>query len=122
MALDSPTPARRVAIYGGTSTLAHATARCFAAEGAHLHLVARDATRLAPQGVAVVTIKPGPIDTPMTAHLPRSPLFAAAGPAGQAIHRALLRRRAVAYVPGWWWPIMTLLRLLPEALFRRVPG
>ena len=75
--------------------------------------------RLHSQGVRVVTIKPGFIDTPMTAGLPKGPLFASAGAAGRAIHRAIRRRRDVVYVPWFWRWIMAVITHVPEALFKR---
>lgn len=76
--------------------------------------------RLHVSGVAVVTIKPGPVDTPMTAHMPRSPLMASAAATGRAVHDAMIRRRDVVYVPWFWRWIMLVLRSIPEALFKRL--
>ena len=42
--------------------------------------------RLYPKGVRVLTIKPGFVDTPMTAKLKKGPLFAIAGKSGQGHH------------------------------------
>jgi len=75
--------------------------------------------RLAPSGVKVVTIKPGPVDTPMTAALKKGPMLAPVGPVGESIYRALLRPRPVVYVPGFWRLIMLIIRHVPEALFVR---
>lgn len=76
--------------------------------------------RLHPAGVRVVTLKPGFVDTPMTAHLPRNPLASSAGRAGRAIHRAIEQRRDVAYIPWFWRPVLSLIRALPEPLFKRL--
>jgi short-subunit dehydrogenase len=76
--------------------------------------------RLFRSGVAVVTLKPGFVDTPMTAGVPHGPLFASAHRAGRAIHRAIERRRDVAYIPWFWRPIMAVVRALPEAVFKRL--
>jgi decaprenylphospho-beta-D-erythro-pentofuranosid-2-ulose 2-reductase len=76
--------------------------------------------RLFHAGVAVVTLKPGFVDTPMTAGLKQGPLFASARRAGRAIHRAIERRRDVAYIPWFWRPIMAIIRALPEAVFKRL--
>jgi short-subunit dehydrogenase len=76
--------------------------------------------RLFRSGVAVVTLKPGFVDTPMTAGVPHGPLFASARRAGRAIHRAIERRRDVAYIPWFWRPIMAVVRALPEAVFKRL--
>jgi len=76
--------------------------------------------RLFHAGVAVVTLKPGFVDTPMTAGLAQGPLFASARQAGRAIHRAIERRRNVAYIPWFWWPIMAIIRRIPEFAFKRL--
>jgi short-subunit dehydrogenase len=76
--------------------------------------------RLFRSGVAVVTLKPGFVDTPMTAGMRQGPLFASARRAGRAVHRAIERRRAVAYIPWFWRPIMAAVRALPEPVFKRL--
>ena len=76
--------------------------------------------RLLRGGVAVVTIKPGFVDTPMTAAMQKSPLFASAEAVGRGIVRAVDRRRAVVYLPWYWRFIMLLVRAIPERIFRRM--
>ncbi|MBI4544076.1 MAG: SDR family oxidoreductase [Gemmatimonadetes bacterium] len=76
--------------------------------------------RLFRVGVTVTTIKPGFVDTPMTAHLPKSLLFASADRVGRSIHRAILRRKDVAYVPWFWRWMMLAVRLVPERVFKRL--
>ena len=76
--------------------------------------------RLHRAGVRVVTLKPGFVDTPMTAHLPRNPLASSARRAGGAIYRAIEARRDVAYIPWFWRPVMALIRAMPETLFKRL--
>jgi decaprenylphospho-beta-D-erythro-pentofuranosid-2-ulose 2-reductase len=76
--------------------------------------------RVARYGVDVVTIKPGPVATPMTAGLDKLPLVITAQEAASQILRAAARRATVAYVPGKWRPIMFVLRNIPTALFRKL--
>jgi len=76
--------------------------------------------RLFRSGVSVVTLKPGFVDTPMTAGVRQGPLFASARRAGRAVHRAIERRRDVAYIPWFWRPIMAIVRALPEPVFKRL--
>jgi decaprenylphospho-beta-D-erythro-pentofuranosid-2-ulose 2-reductase len=76
--------------------------------------------RLARAGVAVLTVKPGFVDTPMTAHLPRNALFADPERVATCIVRALDRRRDVVYAPGFWRWIMLAVRAIPERLFKRL--
>ena len=77
--------------------------------------------RLAKANVRVVTIKPGMVDTPMTAHMKKSPLFASPERVGQDIHQAMLRGRAVVYTPWYWRGVMLIIRLIPEPIFKRLP-
>lgn len=76
--------------------------------------------RLFRSGVAVVTLKPGFVDSPMTAGIRQGPLFVSARRAGRAVHRAIERRRDVAYIPWFWRPIMVVVRALPELVFKRL--
>lgn len=71
-------------------------------------------------GVGVVTVKPGFVDTPMTAHLPKGPLFAPPEAVARAIVRAVRRRRDVVYAPGFWRAIMLVIRSIPERIFKRL--
>ena len=77
--------------------------------------------RLHAAGIAVVTIKPGFVDTPMTAEVPKNFLFASPERVGQDIHRAITRGTAVIYTPWFWRYVMLLIRLIPEPIFRRLP-
>jgi decaprenylphospho-beta-D-erythro-pentofuranosid-2-ulose 2-reductase len=76
--------------------------------------------RLAGSNVSVVTIKPGWVSTPMTAHLPQNFLYARPEPAGRAICRAMQARRRVVYVPWFWRWIMVLIRAIPKSIFARM--
>jgi decaprenylphospho-beta-D-erythro-pentofuranosid-2-ulose 2-reductase len=69
-------------------------------------------------GVHVLTIKPGFVRTPMTAHLPPSPLFAQPGVVGRGILQAVRSRRDVAYLPGFWALIMFAIRAIPRRVFK----
>ena len=76
--------------------------------------------RLHASGVAVVTIKPGFVDTPMTEGVRKTPLFASARRVGRGVHRAIEHRRDVVYIPWFWRPVMMVIRGLPERLFKRL--
>jgi decaprenylphospho-beta-D-erythro-pentofuranosid-2-ulose 2-reductase len=74
--------------------------------------------RLAEAGVGVVLIKPGWVDTPMTAGMRRNPLFASAARVARVIHGAIARRRAVVYAPGFWRWISLVVRMMPARLVK----
>jgi len=76
--------------------------------------------RLWPEGVRVITVKPGFVDTEMTFGLPGLFLVADPARAGAAIVRALDGRRDVVYVPGFWRYIMWIIRAVPEPIFKRM--
>lgn len=76
--------------------------------------------RLYKSGVAVITLKPGFVDTPMTAAFRKGFLWATPQQVAAGIVRAIDRSTPVAYLPAFWRPIMFLIRLIPERLFRRL--
>ena len=76
--------------------------------------------RLAKKGVAVVTIKPGMVDTPMTAHMRKGRLFASASTVGQGIYDAMMKRKDVVYVPSYWRYIMWIIKSIPESRFKKM--
>jgi decaprenylphospho-beta-D-erythro-pentofuranosid-2-ulose 2-reductase len=71
-------------------------------------------------GVQVLTIKPGFVATPMTAHLPPSALFAQPGVVARHILRAIDQGKDVAYVPPFWGAIMLIVRSIPGRIFKRM--
>ena len=77
-------------------------------------------SRLAKSGVSVVTIKPGPVDTPMTASMKKGLLMANAASVGQGIYQSMLKGKDVVYLPGFWRPIMFVIRSIPEAIFKKL--
>jgi short-subunit dehydrogenase len=76
--------------------------------------------RLFPSGVHVLTVKPGFVDSPMTAGLPKNRLFAPPSAVAVAILRAVRRRSDVVYVPGFWRVLLWILRQVPEPIFKRM--
>ncbi len=76
--------------------------------------------RFARSKVRIVTIKPGFVDTPMTAGLRKNPLYSDATSVARGIHRGMKRGRSVVYVPGFWRAIMLAVRLVPERIFSRL--
>lgn len=76
--------------------------------------------RLAPQGVYVLTVKPGLVATPMTEHLPRSRLMVHPRSVAKDIIAAIARKKPVIYSPSYWRWIMYVVSHLPETLLNRL--
>lgn len=74
--------------------------------------------RLYRSGVQVLTIKPGFVDTPMTAQFAKSALWSTPDAVARSIDRAIEKRRDVIYTPWFWFGIMCLIRLIPERIFK----
>ncbi len=76
--------------------------------------------RLFKSGVQVLTIKPGFVDTPMTAGLPLPGLLVATPDrvAGDIV-RAIERGKNSIYTPWFWGGIMLVVRSLPGFVFNR---
>jgi short-subunit dehydrogenase len=76
--------------------------------------------RLFKSGAHVLTIKPGFVDTPMTAGLPLPGLLVATPDrvAGDIV-RAIERGRNSIYTPWFWGGIMLVVRALPGFVFNR---
>jgi len=78
-------------------------------------------SRLHPAGVKVITIKPGPVQTPMTDHFPNAGRFADPALVARDIVGALERRSPdVVYTPRVWRYVMTAVEHIPEGLFKRL--
>jgi short-subunit dehydrogenase len=76
--------------------------------------------RLHATGINVLTIKPGFVDTPMTASFKKGALWAKPDAIARGIIAAIDRRRSVAYLPWFWWGIMQIITHIPEFVFRRL--
>ncbi len=71
-------------------------------------------------GVAVVTIKPGPVDTPMTQGLTKLPMLISVEQAAEGILRAAAARKSVVYLPGKWRLVMWVVRSIPSFIFKKL--
>jgi short-subunit dehydrogenase len=69
----------------------------------------------------VVLIKPGPTDTPMTAHLKaRGAKLARVEDVATQIVCAMESGKSVAYTPGKWLLIMRVIQHLPRIVFNKI--
>lgn len=71
-------------------------------------------------GINVVTIKPGFVDTPMTRNFKKGPLWTTPATIARGIAKAIDGNHSVVYLPRFWFPIMLVIKAIPEFVFRRV--
>jgi decaprenylphospho-beta-D-erythro-pentofuranosid-2-ulose 2-reductase len=77
--------------------------------------------RFAGTGVKVVLIKPGPTDTPMTAHLKdKGTKLASVESVAKQIVEGVEAGKPVIYAPMKWWLIMMVIRHLPVFVFNKM--
>jgi short-subunit dehydrogenase len=76
--------------------------------------------RLYKSGVSVVTIKPGFVDTPMTAEFKKGLLWAKPGAVAAKIVQAIDKRKDEVYVPSFWWGLMIVIKGIPCNLFKKI--
>lgn len=75
--------------------------------------------RCARKGVHVLTVKPGPVDTSMTWGM-KMPFMTSPEAVAADIARAVKRRRNVIYSAPIWRLVMTVIRLIPEPVFKKM--
>lgn len=76
--------------------------------------------RLAPKGVQVLTIKPGFVDTPMTAQFKKGILWAKPDTIAKAIEKGVTQKKNSLYAPGYWRLIMGIIQRIPEPMFKKM--
>lgn len=78
--------------------------------------------RLFKAGVHVITIKPGFVDTPMTQglSLPKQ-LLATPHQVALKIVKGSSRNKNTLYTPGFWSPIMLIIKSIPTFIFKKLP-
>ena len=77
--------------------------------------------RLTKCGVSVLTVKPGFVDTPMTAHIPKTPLFSSPETVANGIVKAINKNKSKEiYLPGYWRVIMLIIKSIPGKIFNKL--
>jgi len=77
--------------------------------------------KLAHTGVRVITIKPGPVATPMTAAMANSRMLARPEVVARTIYRAIEQGKPdILYVPHYWRWIMLVIRSIPESFAKKM--
>ncbi|PTX56888.1 short-subunit dehydrogenase [Litoreibacter ponti] len=76
--------------------------------------------RLTRSGGHVVTVKPGFVDTAMTWGIEGMFLVASPDRIATDILKAVKKRRDVIYTPAFWKLIMTIIKTIPERVFKKL--
>jgi short-subunit dehydrogenase len=76
--------------------------------------------RIDREGVRVMTIKPGPVKTAMTEGMKGQERFADVDSVAATIVKAIDRGHDIVYVPGQWRIIMSVIRAIPERIFKKL--
>ena len=76
--------------------------------------------RLGRSGVHVVTVKPGTVDTAMTWGMDALPFLAPPEKVAGDILRAVDKKKNTLYTPFIWWPVMTVIKSIPEGIFKKL--
>lgn len=76
--------------------------------------------RLAKKGVNVITIKPGFVDTPMTAEFKKGLLWVKPEAIAKGIVNAINKKKSTVYLPWFWRYIMLVINSIPETLFKKM--
>ena len=88
--------------------------------GAFAQGLAHAQAHAAGKPLSIVLVKPGFVDTPMTAAFPKGPLWAKPEAVAMDIRAALERGRSlILYTPFFWRYILLIIRLLPQAVIHR---
>jgi short-subunit dehydrogenase len=78
-------------------------------------------SRMQKNGVNVLTIKPGFVNTPMTYGM-KFPKILASSPekVGKDIYKAIKKQKSIIYTPFYWRWIMMIIKSLPEFIFKKL--
>lgn len=76
--------------------------------------------KLLPHKVHIVDIRPGLVDSPMTAQIPKGPLWSSPERVAQKIVKSIRRGSHTVYAPAYWRLIMLIVKMIPEFIFKRL--
>lgn len=76
--------------------------------------------RLHQSNVTVTTIKPGFVDTPMTAEFKKGVLWAKPASVAASIVKAIDAKKDEVYVPTFWWAVMLIIKGIPTSVFKKL--
>lgn len=73
--------------------------------------------RLFSSSVHVLDIKPGFVDTPMTAEFKKGFLWSSSENIAKGIFKAIKKKKSTVYLPWFWKWIMIIVKCIPEKIF-----
>jgi len=76
--------------------------------------------KLYAQGINVLTIKPGFVDSPMTAGIEKGALWATTEQVATHIIKGIEKKKSIIYVPPFWFYIMFIIKMIPAFIFRKL--
>ncbi len=76
--------------------------------------------RLYEHNVHVIDIRPGLVDSPMTARFEKGLLWTTPEVVAETIVSSIIKKKHTVYVPGYWRYIMLLVNAIPEFIFKRL--
>ena len=76
--------------------------------------------RLGREGIHVMTVKPGPVDTAMTWGLGPQPFMTTPDVVSRDILKGLGKKRNTVYTAGIWRLVMLVIRSIPEPIFKKL--
>jgi hypothetical protein len=76
--------------------------------------------RLAAKNIPVTDFRLGFVDTPMTTHYKKGPIWAKPEAVAHGIVSAIEKKKDVVYLPWFWRWIMMVIRNIPERVFKRM--
>ncbi|WBL32609.1 SDR family oxidoreductase [Sinirhodobacter sp. HNIBRBA609] len=90
-----------------------------AAKGAFSTYLSGLRNRCGRKGVHVMTVKPGPVDTPMTYGM-KMPFMTTPEAVAEDILKGIRRRRNVIYTAPIWRLVMLVIQHIPEPIFKKM--
>jgi short-subunit dehydrogenase len=78
------------------------------------------AQKLCKSGIHVLDIKPGFVDTPMTAEFDKNIIWAKPTKIAQIIKKRIAHKSTFSYAPNFWFVIMTIIKFIPQSIFNKL--
>lgn len=76
--------------------------------------------RLHEHNVHVIDIRPGLVDSPMTARFEKGILWSTPEVVAECIVNAIMKKKHTVFAPGYWRYIMLVVNAIPEFIFKRL--